>query len=106
MEKKLRQAIMSVMVIAVMAVSVLANSFNVQAAGISSDNRHLVISYTRPGKDYKTGSYNWNFWVWEDGSAGKAYAGTVTDGKLVADVTVSASCKKSWFYSAKKHEYQ
>ncbi len=97
MEKKLRQALMSVMVIAVMAVSVLANSFNVQAAGISSDNRHLVISYTRPGKDYKTGSYNWNFWVWEDGSAGKAYAGTVTDGKLVADVTVSASCKKVGF---------
>ena len=97
MEKKLKQGIMSVMVIAVMAVSVLANSFNVQAAGISSDNRHLVISYTRPGKDYKTGSYNWNFWVWEDGSAGKAYAGTVTDGKLVADVTVSASCKKVGF---------
>ncbi len=97
MDKKLRQALMSVMVIAVMAVSVLANSFNVQAAGISSDNRHLVISYTRPGKDYKTGSYNWNFWVWEDGSAGKAYAGTVTDGKLVADVTVSASCKKVGF---------
>ena len=44
MEKKLRQALMSVMVIAVMAVSVLANSFNVQAAGISYDNRHLLIS--------------------------------------------------------------
>lgn len=97
MEKKLRQAILSVMVIAAMAAAILANTFNAQAADISSGNRHVVISYTRPDRDYKTGSYNWNFWVWEDGSTGKSYAGTVTDGKLVADVTVSASCKKIGF---------
>lgn len=97
MVKKLRQAITSVMVIAVMLIGVLANTSNIQAASISSNNRHLVISYTRTNKDYKTSSYDWNFWIWEDGSAGKAYAGTVTDGKLVADVTVSASCEKIGF---------
>lgn len=97
MGKRLRNAIMSLTVAAVMLFGGLMNTYYVHAADISSSNRHLVISYTRSAKDYKTANYNWNFWVWEDGKAGKAYTGTVTDGKLVMDVTVSASCQKVGF---------
>lgn len=97
MSKRLRTVMMSITMVAVMLLCVFTDTFYVQAANISSGNRHLVISYTRTNKDYKTSSYNWNFWIWEDGSEGKAYEGTVSDGKLVVDVTLSSTCEKVGF---------
>lgn len=89
-----RQAMMPIIMAVIMLVCVFAGVSDVWGANISSDNRHLVINYTRTNKDYKTSNYEWNFWIWEDGSAGKEYKGTVKDGKLVVDLTVSASCEK------------
>ena len=68
-------------------------------AAVSNDERHIIISYTRSAKDYKSTTYNWNFWVWEYENSGnivnkREVTGTVKDGKLIADVKVSSKTTK------------